>query len=653
MKRLFIIFVCLLPLFGKAQTTYYVSAKGSDRNSGTSANAPFQTIAKVNSLTLSPGDEVLFKRGESFNGKIIAQAGSVTYGAYGSGARPAITGFSPVTSWTNLGRNIWESSSPISKLADLKLVVINGVNTPMGRTPDTKADGFRPSYFPFQSHEKNRSVTSSSLDATNWTGADICIRENEWTINKATITGQTGKTLNFSATAISPAGDGWGFWIQNDPRTLDQQNEWYFNPSSKKIRIYSKNSPTQVLVATVDTLAFVHGHNNVTFQDMDFEGANTTAIVYSSSNYGSVKNCTIHYVGGIGVDYQHNSHYPDIESDNFWNLGSCAYYSEDYGDHLIFRYDTIINQGLVSVTLPNDYSGNAINAVGANSVYQYNILDSIAHTGIKFRGSNVDVSFNYVRRFAMIRQDAGGIATGYENETGKQIHDNIVMDGIGNSDGTGSNDMAVNGIYCDDWSNNTSVYNNTVANIPSAGIFLHNAYYDTVNHNLVYNHSTSGSWTKGGIIIQTDASKQKHPTRNNRITNNVIYATDAKKYAIFSYNNVSTADSKLFGVIDSNYYGNPSGNEAAIFDWYDKDASGYRYYGLEDFRRYYGGDANSVVSPKYNTSPNSLRFVYNASGRPSTISLPSKYIDASGKVFDRSITLEPFSSDVLMRSNSR
>lgn len=47
-------------------TQYYVSNAGNDSNNGTSQNTPFKTLAKVNSLTLKPGDKVLLKGGNSF-----------------------------------------------------------------------------------------------------------------------------------------------------------------------------------------------------------------------------------------------------------------------------------------------------------------------------------------------------------------------------------------------------------------------------------------------------------------------------------------------------------------------------------------------------------------------------------------------------------
>jgi hypothetical protein len=79
-------------------TTYYVAAAGSDSNSGTSSGTPWQTIAKVNGATFSPGDSILFNRGDAWYGTSLTvpsggSSGSpITFGAYGSGANPILKG---------------------------------------------------------------------------------------------------------------------------------------------------------------------------------------------------------------------------------------------------------------------------------------------------------------------------------------------------------------------------------------------------------------------------------------------------------------------------------------------------------------------------------------------------------------------------------
>lgn len=79
-------------------TNYYVSNSGNDSNSGTSTSTPWKTIAKVNTFTFSPGDQILFRNGETFYGGLIlkgsgASGQPITVGAYdGYTIKPKIEG---------------------------------------------------------------------------------------------------------------------------------------------------------------------------------------------------------------------------------------------------------------------------------------------------------------------------------------------------------------------------------------------------------------------------------------------------------------------------------------------------------------------------------------------------------------------------------
>lgn len=60
-------------------TTYYVSASGSDENDGKSEDKPFQTLDKVNTLTLQAGDQILLKRGDVFNNQHLCISGDISF----------------------------------------------------------------------------------------------------------------------------------------------------------------------------------------------------------------------------------------------------------------------------------------------------------------------------------------------------------------------------------------------------------------------------------------------------------------------------------------------------------------------------------------------------------------------------------------------
>jgi hypothetical protein len=77
--------------------TYYVDAvNGSENNPGTSTTAAWKSIAsnsKVNTVSFQPGDQVLFRRGQSWTGTISfwgkgAPGAPVVFGAYGPATDP-------------------------------------------------------------------------------------------------------------------------------------------------------------------------------------------------------------------------------------------------------------------------------------------------------------------------------------------------------------------------------------------------------------------------------------------------------------------------------------------------------------------------------------------------------------------------------------
>ena len=81
-----------------AVLTYYVASAGSDSADGLTPATAWETLAKVNSLTLTPGTSILFSRGDSWIGTVslvVPTSGTALnynyFGAYGTGANPIIS----------------------------------------------------------------------------------------------------------------------------------------------------------------------------------------------------------------------------------------------------------------------------------------------------------------------------------------------------------------------------------------------------------------------------------------------------------------------------------------------------------------------------------------------------------------------------------
>ena len=86
--------------------TYYVKTGGSDAADGLSDGNAWQTVAKVNGETFAAGDSILFNRGDTWRETLtVPSSGSsgnpITFGAYGTGALPIITGANVATGWAD------------------------------------------------------------------------------------------------------------------------------------------------------------------------------------------------------------------------------------------------------------------------------------------------------------------------------------------------------------------------------------------------------------------------------------------------------------------------------------------------------------------------------------------------------------------------
>ena len=77
----------------RLMATYYVAPGGNDLAVGTSSAAPFKTLAKVSSLNLKAGDQVLLQGGSTLEGMLYfnsadggTAAAPIKVGSYGTGA---------------------------------------------------------------------------------------------------------------------------------------------------------------------------------------------------------------------------------------------------------------------------------------------------------------------------------------------------------------------------------------------------------------------------------------------------------------------------------------------------------------------------------------------------------------------------------------
>lgn len=643
MKKLIII-ILLLQAFHTfaAMKVYYFAANGNDANTGLTTGSPFKSAAKFNSLqsSLNAGDEVRFNRGDTFYGSfIISKSGSsgspIIYGAYGTGANPIITGFTSVTSWTNLTGNIWESTTAISTLPTMNMVTINGVNTAMGRYPNS-------GWLTYGSYT-NTSINSSSLNSavTNWTGAQVVLFVNRFTLARNPITAASGSNLTFTSTTLDPNlnGNNKNFFIQNDVRTLDTQNEWYYNPSTKKIRIYSTSSPTGVQVSTVDTLVYLPNNKNyITFQNIDFTGSNKASVEILNASHITFDNCNFSFAGQAAV---HNS-FGGAATGNTWtnctfiDINGTALDASGDMDAVTVTGSRFNNIGItpgMGEVLGVGYKG--IETIGANSVFTHNILDGIGYVGIEFRGSNSRVDSNYINGACGVLSDGGAIYT-YNGSnatfTGRSVKNNII-----------TNSPNAVGIYMDDLANGVAISNNTVSGCES-GLYLHGTTNIQATNNTLFNNSQTQ-------LLLGDESNEPFSTLT--ITGNKLIAyTNSQQAAMFL---VYTNYVSSLGTINNNCYARPTNDNLTIYVQIARPlpvtASNFNLAMWETFS---SQDANSNKSPIALTNVNQFFSAYNATDHDSTIILPSgTWIDMTNVTYNTGSTiLHAYSSVVLLNTGN-
>jgi predicted outer membrane repeat protein len=639
MKKLLIILLTLL-LHNAFATTYYISNSGSTSNNGTSTSTSWP-FSKVNSTTFSPGDNILFNRGETFYGSItVSNSGTagnpITFGAYGTGAKPIITGFTSVTAWTNLGGNIWESTNAISTFSTLNMVVVNGVNTPMGRIPNT-------GFYTYQTHNANVSITSSSLTGTpNWAGAQAVIKKEAWLFHRAIITSQSGGTINYTdefSDSYSPR-NGWGFFIQNDIRTLDTTNEWYYNPTTKKISIYSATQPTGVKIASQKIIINTNQRKYITLDNLNISGADSIAVYLFGATNGIVQNCDIGHAGYDGINVQWSDSYI-LTNNTIRCCGDCGINNYTQNTNATITWNVIDSTSMID-GINRQYGSAAIYSAGKPSLVQYNSIDHSGYNGILVGVDSTQIKNNFINNSCLKRTDGGGIYCG-GSYTFVLLDGNIIFNSYGNLNGMISNGSGAQGIYMDAACTNVTASNNTCAFNHQHGIYVdagsnHNSIINNTSYNNVVTQFEIEDYSGTGAI------------NNILVTGNKFISKIASQLCM-KFQSSSNSIPSFFSTMDNNYHARPIDDNITINAIQPSTSGGGMT--LAQWQTFSGFDAHSRKSPKVITDTSQLRFEYNASTSSKIVPLGSNYIDAIGNRYNGSITLAPYSSAVLILSPAK
>jgi len=641
--------------------TFYVdSISGVDSNDGTSEITAWRSTTKVNSAllagTIQPGNSVLFKRGQTHYGNInITRSGTsgnpITFGAYGIGVDPILSGFSSINTWVSVGTNLWESSSAIGALSTCNIISINGVNTAYGKMPKS-------GYWVMDAASQT-TITASELNSavTNWTGADVAIKTARWHLDRYLVTSQSGNVIAFTASDPKYIPEaGWGFFLQNHIKACTAQNDWCYNSTTKKITIYSTTSPTNVKAPILDIGVNLNNYNYIKITNLKFEGYNSYGVFANLSDFVSntgitVQNCNFSFIGKNAI-YTNRRKSNGINVINN-NITEC----NDGGIHVGSTDDAIISDNIIlnagnllgmGISGDESYSGIVCFAGDNCKVYRNSITNS-GYTGIRWDGDGTEIVNNVVINTNYIKDDGGSIYN-YPNNGDDSIdthtkrrlvQGNVVISAPGVSDGTPYSNLEGYCIYNDGNSSDTDFIGNFCYNgAGTVGCFFMNGGYNNVTNNNVF--------LGGQRVLRSHVVKNITPLAHT-YTNNTYVAKESNQYPIYLEIPTSLPSS---WILTGNRYAKPIDDSSAKM-WVDDGVD--LKYTLAAYKAlpFTGGkDANATNSPLSVANSSKIVHYYNETGVGKTIALGAGvYIDAKdGSTKTGNIILQPYTGIVLLNT---
>lgn len=587
----------LVPLFSGA-TTYYVSGTGSDSNSGTSQGSPWRSIARVQQQmsALQPGDQVLFQRGAVYAGELSiycngTAAAPVTFGAYGTGEAPIISGGVPVTNWVQYQGNIWRA--PIA--AAVKYLMVNNEPMTLARYPNS---GWL------------RNVTGSAtqinagpaLNQSNgyWVGATVVSRTTNWCFETATVSAFSGGTLTFNAFTSNLTNSDWGFFLCNKLSELDMAGEWYYDASSGQVYLWA---PGNANPNTLSVLGSVHGKGfapgwqkqYLHIDGLCFQGQKDACISTEGSFNVTVSNCIFrHAYKAISSSGGNNTYIGNTINDIYATAINI------YDDNTTIADNIMTDCGVHPGLGESVWGHMGINSTGLNNVIRGNRLDNIGYIGI-VAGKNALIERNVVHNTTSILNDGGGIA--FDNADGMIIQDNIVSDIEGDLESVATNYVSYykisHGIYFGNTSiKNTIVRRNTVTRCKGAGIHVDHTQVSVNNQirdNILFDNDVQLSLSDLSNNTGPGATPPYYvPNFNDVYSGNVMYSIRPEQLCLRQYN-VHGPGLVDWGTFTNNKYFSPY-EELSIYIQNTNNGAKTSYT-LEHWQQARGEDAGSTRSP--------------------------------------------------------
>jgi PKD repeat protein len=579
-----------------AGSIYYVDATGGDDlNDGLSPETAWKTVAKVNAQSFSPGDFILFKRGEIWaeTPLLIHESGSsgnpITFSAYGSGAKPIISLRGPRPGWNNPGNwidnggNVWYMSCG----ADLRRLWLDGTEYLRSQTLGGVNSTTR-----FYHNGSNLYVYATSNPASFYSNIESAFTKGDVnTVESALVDYITIEDLDIRAGYKTMALSGISNWIiDNCDIGLDTSRigiEISKNGSTPSSHIEIKNCTVESgynftydweQIALDDGIRFIYEVNNSKIHHCTVSNWGHTCVLLDAGSTGDINNNEIYnniiespntsYCRGISTQGTDNL---CINNKFYRNLiRNTTVRSQLNGNLNEFYYNIFCHVRNSSVYAPEHDTGQAVSFEGYsgfvckdNKFYNNIIYDT--------DGAGIKVWHNPV----------------YETKTGNEIINNIIID-AGKNSNTGDNNIGIH-----------------VGNGDTVGANIY-------KNNLIYKYGITNVVLYRGTAKSVISWNNDNGDNGNIIQDNIQYDPLFVESAIGNFYLQSASPCIDAGTdvgLTEDYAGNP------VPYWYGVDIGAYEYVGENPLL-----NANADASPTSGETSLTVNFTGDATGGTSPYS---------------------------------
>jgi len=288
--------------------TYYISNNGSDKNSGTSIETPWCSIEKVNATHLHPGDEILFRSGDSFAGELnLKYSGTkekpIIISSYGEREKPKLTGAVLINNWVNSTNNRFSTkvATPVYQ------VFANDKLLDLARIP---AKGF----YAVESGDKNTLTDTQHLRLNyDLTGAILRIRAVNWQYETNRVASHADGTITFAESMIYQANPRYGYLLDNKLEFLTEPGQWFWDEADQQLYTIPTDASTpnnEKIELTIykNGITIAENTSFVDISNLHLEKYENAAIVgLGNSSHITVSDCDINDVNIYGICLEINS----------------------------------------------------------------------------------------------------------------------------------------------------------------------------------------------------------------------------------------------------------------------------------------------------------------------------------------------------------